>query len=81
MNPAAEIGILLSLVVRSIVTDRDAVQITQVPVSGGTCFNVQVAPAEVGKLIGRNGRVARLLCQVLWCIAQENGTYFALVVS
>lgn len=81
MNRAGETAILLSLLVRSMVTDRAAVQVKQVPVSGGVCFKIQVAPAEVNKLIGRNGRVACLLRQVLWCIAQENGTYFELVVS
>jgi predicted RNA-binding protein YlqC (UPF0109 family) len=81
MNAAAETSVLISLLVRAMVKDRDAVHVTPVPVSAGTCFKIRVADAEVGKLIGRNGRIARLLRQFLWCIAQEHGTHYELVVN
>lgn len=76
----AETAVLLSLLVRAMVHNRDAVQVTSRSLRSGICFQIRVADAEMGKLIGRTGRVARLLRQLLWCIAQEHGMHFEIEI-
>lgn len=56
---------MLVTVVRSLVDRPDDVQVT--PVAGETSltFRVQAHPADMGKLIGVNGRTARALRIIL----------------
>lgn len=80
VNPtAAETCALLALVVRAMVRDRDAVTVE--PVAGlnnRIVFVIRVADEEIGKLIGKHGRTARSLRQILGCISSENGADFRL---
>lgn len=77
MNPTAETSALLFLLVRAMVRNREAVEVTPVPVAGGTCFEIRAADSEIGKLIGTSGRIARSLGQIVQCIGMENGAgYF-----
>ena len=49
---------LLNTVVSSIVDDESAVEITEEESDKGLMFEVRVGPDDVGKIIGRKGRIA-----------------------
>jgi uncharacterized protein len=53
-------GILLQIVNR-LVDEPNEVQVTSVTTDTGTVFQVTVAPSDVGKVIGKDGRTARSL--------------------
>jgi predicted RNA-binding protein YlqC (UPF0109 family) len=52
---------LVEFVVRSLVEDPDAVRVTELAESDGTVLEVHVADGDLGRVIGREGRVANAL--------------------
>ncbi len=51
----------VELIVRALVDDVDAVDVREVARNGTTLIEVRVAPADMGKIIGRQGRTVRAL--------------------
>jgi uncharacterized protein len=52
---------LLAHLARRLVDNPDAVQVDEVRQEGATVLQLRVAPDDVGKVIGRQGRIARAL--------------------
>ena len=52
---------LLAHLARQLVDEPDAVQVEEVQREGATILQLRVAKADVGKVIGRQGRIARAL--------------------
>ena len=52
---------LLAHLARRLVDEPDAVQVEEVRQEGTTVLQLRVAPDDVGKVIGRQGRIARAL--------------------
>ncbi|WP_106850677.1 RNA-binding protein [Blastococcus sp. Marseille-P5729] len=55
----------LSHLVRGIVTNPDDVQVDMVTTRRGRVLEVRVHPEDLGKVIGRSGRTAKALRQVV----------------
>lgn len=58
-------GELMAALARMIVSDPAAVQVAAVREGGTTVLEMRVAPDDVGRIIGRQGRTVRALRQVL----------------
>lgn len=56
---------LLELIARSLVDQPDDVVITEVERDGATVLELKVAPDDLGKVIGRQGRTARSIRTIL----------------
>jgi len=52
---------LLTWIARHLVDDPDAVSVETIEADGATVLRLHVAPDDVGKVIGRQGRIARAL--------------------
>ena len=52
---------LLAHLARQLVDEPDAVEIEEVQQEGATVLKLRVAKEDVGKVIGRQGRIARAL--------------------
>jgi predicted RNA-binding protein YlqC (UPF0109 family) len=52
---------LLAHLARRLVDNPDAVEVEEVRQEGATVLQLRVAPDDVGKVIGRQGRIARAL--------------------
>ncbi len=52
---------VLTTMVKAIVDDPDAVVVTETEVNGETVLDLTVAPDDMGKVIGKHGRIARAL--------------------
>jgi predicted RNA-binding protein YlqC (UPF0109 family) len=52
---------LVEFVVRALVEDPDAVRVTELAQSDGTVLEVHVADGDLGRVIGREGRVANAI--------------------
>ena len=50
---------LLTYIARSLVDDPDAVSVTQSETPAETVLELRVAPGDMGKVIGRQGRIAK----------------------
>jgi uncharacterized protein len=51
----------IELIVKALVDDVEAVDVREVERAGSTLIEVRVAPADMGKVIGRQGRTVRAL--------------------
>ncbi|MGA8296722.1 MAG: KH domain-containing protein [Acidimicrobiales bacterium] len=65
---------VLEHVARSIVEDPDAVFIDSVPGRNGLRFELHVAPGDMGRIIGKRGRVAQALRALVRAAAAKDGT-------
>ena len=68
-----EIRDLILLNVRAIVDEPEKVQIETMPSEEATTFRVQVAPHDLGKAIGKQGRLANALRALIKAAATKNG--------
>jgi predicted RNA-binding protein YlqC (UPF0109 family) len=51
----------VEMIVKAVVDDAEAVEVTEVEQKGATIIEVRVAEADMGKIIGRQGRTVRAL--------------------
>ena len=56
---------VLTYLARQLVDDPDAVRVETVEDNGDVVLRLHVAPDDVGKVIGRQGRIARALRMVV----------------
>jgi predicted RNA-binding protein YlqC (UPF0109 family) len=70
---AADTATLVDYLVRALVDDPDAVQIVHTSTDAGDHFEVTVAPDDVGKVIGRSGRIIKALRTVVRAAGSVGG--------
>jgi predicted RNA-binding protein YlqC (UPF0109 family) len=64
---------LVEYVAKTLVDDPGAVQVTEVEDEEGTVIELHVAEDDMGKVIGRNGSVAKALRTLLKVTAAREG--------
>ncbi len=64
---------LVEYVAKALVDDPEAVEVTQVEDEEGTVIELHVAEDDMGKVIGRNGSVAKALRTLLKVTAAREG--------
>jgi predicted RNA-binding protein YlqC (UPF0109 family) len=52
---------MLEMIVKNLVDNPDAVVITEVPGDKATTLELKVDPSDMGKVIGRQGRIAKAI--------------------
>jgi predicted RNA-binding protein YlqC (UPF0109 family) len=62
---------LIDFIARSLVDEPDAVRVTSSERGGMTRIDLEVAPDDLGKVIGRQGRTARAMRTVLAAAAEK----------
>ena len=64
---------LLLYIARNLVDDPDAVSVTEVQGAQELTLELRVAPDDMGKVIGRQGRIAKEIRTVIRAYAQRTG--------
>ena len=64
---------VVEVVVRTLVDQPDAVQVTQSVRRGVNVLELRTAPGDMGKIIGRQGRTAAALRTLLAVTAERHG--------
>ena len=64
---------LLTYIVQNLVEKPDEVSVTEREANGETVFEVRVADGDMGKVIGRQGRIAKDIRTVVRSYAQRTG--------
>ena len=64
---------LLTYIVQNLVEKPDEVSVTEREANGETVFEVRVADGDMGKVIGRQGRIAKEIRTVIRSYAQRTG--------
>ena len=67
---------LLTALARGLVEDKDSVKVTvDEPTEDGTIvYHLNVAPSDMGRVIGKQGRIAKAIRMVMRSAAQQNGS-------
>jgi hypothetical protein len=63
---------LIEYLVKALVDEPEQVSITEVPQEEATTYEVRVAPSDLGKVIGKQGRIANALRNVVKSIAMKD---------
>ena len=64
---------LLLYMAKSLVDDPEAVTVTETSDEEGTVLELRVAPGDMGKVIGRQGRIAKEIRTIVKTVAQRSG--------
>ena len=64
---------LLTYIVQSLVDNPAEVSVTERKADGETVFEVRVADGDMGKVIGRQGRIVKQLRILMRAVAQRQG--------
>lgn len=65
---------LLTYIVQNLVDNPDEVSVTERAAGSGTVFEVRVADGDMGKVIGRQGRIIKEVRILMKAVAQRRGT-------
>lgn len=65
---------VIEVVVRALVDQPDAVNVTETERRGMSVLELRTAPGDMGKIIGRQGRTAAALRTLLAVTAEKHGT-------
>jgi predicted RNA-binding protein YlqC (UPF0109 family) len=68
----------LLYIIRALVDEPDAVEINVVEGEKSTIFELKVAPADIGKVIGKNGRIAKAIRTILNAAIAKSGKRISL---
>ncbi len=64
---------LLLYMAKNLVDDPDAVTVNEVSDEDGKVLELRVAPGDMGKVIGRQGRIAKEIRTIVKTVAQRTG--------
>lgn len=70
----------VEMVVKSLVDDVDAVDVREIDRQGATLIEVRVAPTDMGKIIGRQGRTVRALRSLAHAVSLKKKHRFILEI-
>lgn len=77
-DPVSEIRTLIIEIAQALVDDPDAVKVEAVIDQDTAVLRLEVAPSDVGKVIGKQGRTARSLRTILGAASMKHRRRFAL---
>jgi len=69
---------LITVIARALVDETEAVKVEVLTVQDATVLRLHVAPADIGKLIGKQGRTARSLRTILGAASMKLQRRFSL---
>ena len=69
---------LIEYIAKSLVDEPDAVSVAETENEKGTVIQLKVANDDIGKVIGKYGRIAKALRTVLSAAAMKDGRRFSL---
>ena len=64
---------LLLYMAKNLVDDPDSVSVTETSDEEGKVLELRVAPSDMGKVIGRQGRIAKEIRTIVKTVAQRTG--------
>lgn len=62
---------LVEAIAKSLVDNPDAVEVKEIPGKQGTVIELKVAPDDMGKVIGKQGRIAKAIRTVVKAAATK----------
>ena len=72
---------LLTYVAQNLVEHPDQVSVTEHETPAETVLELRVAAEDMGKVIGRQGRIAKEIRTLMRSVAQKNGTRVSVEIA
>ena len=66
---------VLELIAKALVKDEDAVSVTEIEREDGTLLELRVAEGDMGKVIGKKGRIAKAIRTVVKASASKDNKH------
>ena len=63
---------VLETIIKNIVEDQDAVSINEIAEEGKVIYEVKVAGSDIGRVIGKQGKVANSIRSVMRALGSKN---------
>jgi len=70
----------IEMIVKALVDEVDAVDVRAIDREGATLIEVRVAPGDMGKIIGRQGRTIRALRSLAYAVSLKKRHRFILEI-
>ena len=64
---------ILETIIKNLVLDKDAVSINEIEGEKSIIFEVKAADSDMGKIIGKEGRVAKAIRTLVKAVASKEG--------
>jgi len=71
---------LVEYIVKSLVDDPSAINVTVIEGEKSTILELRVAPGDIGKVIGKHGRIAKAIRTVLQAATAKGGKHTVLEI-
>lgn len=71
---------LIEYIAKSLVDDPSAVSVNETEGERGSILELRVAQGDIGKVIGKYGRIAKALRTVLSASANKDGKHYSLEI-
>lgn len=75
-----QINDLIRGIILSIVDDQDNIEIDDIETRGGTLYEIRAGADDVGKLIGKDGRVASAIRIIARAVGAKMGSHISVNV-
>ena len=72
---------LLTYIAQNLVDNPDQVEVTEQVGDGEVSLELRVAPEDMGKVIGRQGRIAKWIRVLMRSVGQRQGTRVSVEIS
>ncbi|MEG1705595.1 MAG: KH domain-containing protein [Clostridia bacterium] len=72
---------LLEYIVKNLVTNSDKVQITESEADGKTILTLKVAKEDMGRIIGKEGRIIRSIREIIYAYAMKDSVKVSVFVE
>ena len=70
----------VEMIVKALVSDKDAVDVREIEGGRATVIEVRVAPEDMGKIIGRQGRTVRAMRSLLHAVSVKREHRYVLEI-
>ena len=64
---------VLQTIIENLVEEKEKIEINQIDGERKTIFEVKVSPKDMGKIIGKEGRIAKAIRTIMKSIAAKEG--------
>ena len=71
---------LLKTIAHYIVEDKDAVEVEEIPGENTSIIEVKVAKSDYGKMIGKNGRTAQSIRNIVYASSFQFGKRYTIEI-
>jgi len=62
---------IIETIIKNLVEDKQAVSVNEIQKEESICYEITVAEADMGKVIGRQGKIAKAIRTVIKAIAMK----------